>query len=184
LKKAKPSAGKKLYLKKDTLVTEDNTESLQSEEQVSVPIAEPVSETAEPEKVRLFDSKDAWQQAPVDENTILIKRTIRSGQSIQFEGNVVVMGDINPGSEIIASGNVVVMGALRGVVHAGATGNEAATVSAFKLQPTQLRIANHITRAPDGDYQTPEGPETARIKDGVVVIEVYHMGQDRQTKIG
>ncbi len=127
--------------------------------------------------------RDSWPQTFMEENTILVKRTLRSGQCIQFDGNVVVLGDVNPGSEIIASGNIVVMGALRGVVHAGVTGNEEATVSAFKLQPTQLRIANHITRAPDGDYLAPEHPEIARIKDGVVVIEMYHLGQDRQTKI-
>lgn len=136
-----------------------------------------------PVKTRETQQGSSWQQAFADDNTILIKRTVRSGQCIQFDGNVVVMGDVNPGSEIIASGNIVVMGALRGVVHAGATGNEEATVSAFKLQPTQLRIANHITRAPDGDYPIPEHPETARIKDGVVVIEIYQLGQDRQSKI-
>lgn len=128
-------------------------------------------------------SYEQGNQTVADENTILVKRTIRSGQSIQFDGNVVILGDVNPGSEIIASGNIVVMGALRGVVHAGATGNEEASVAAFKLQPTQLRIANHITRAPDGDYITPEHPEIARIKDGVVVIELYQMGQDKQIKI-
>lgn len=153
------------------------------------PLAEAAVETttepAEPQTGEIGKGmpKDQWHQAFVDENTILIKRTVRSGQSIQFDGNVVVLGDVNPGSEIIASGNIVVMGALRGVIHAGATGNEEATVSAFKLQPTQLRIANHITRAPDGDYLTPDHPETARIKDGVVVIEMYQLGQDRQTKI-
>lgn len=138
------------------------------------PVVKPVNKSV---------SYDSGSQAIADENTILIKRTVRSGQSIQFDGNVVVLGDVNPGSEIIASGNIVVMGALRGVVHAGATGNEEATVAAFKLQPTQLRIANHITRAPDGDYITPEHPEIARIKDGVVVIELYQMGQDKQIKI-
>lgn len=119
----------------------------------------------------------------VEDNTILIKRTVRSGQCIQFDGNIVVLGDVNPGSELIASGNIVVMGALRGVVHAGATGNEEATVAAFRLQPTQLRIANHITRAPDGEYLPPDQPEIARIRDGVVVIEAYQINQDKQMKI-
>lgn len=118
-----------------------------------------------------------------DDNTILIKRTVRSGQCIQYDGNIVVLGDVNPGSELIASGNIVVMGTLRGVVHAGATGNEEATVAAFRLQPTQLRIANHITRAPDGEYLPPDQPEIARIRDGVVVIEAYQINQDKQMKI-
>lgn len=118
-----------------------------------------------------------------DENTILLKRTVRSGQCIQYDGNIVVLGDVNPGSELIASGNIVVMGALRGVVHAGATGNEEASVAAFRLQPTQLRIANHITRPPDGEYLPPDQPEIARIRDGVVVIEAYQINQDKQMKI-
>lgn len=144
---------------------------------------DPLESAKSTDKAANTPVRDTWQQTFADENTILIKRTIRSGQSIQFDGNVVVLGDVNPGAEIIASGNIVVMGALRGVIHAGATGNEEATVAAFKLQPTQLRIANHITRAPDGEYMAPNHPEIARIRDGVVVIELYQMSQDRQIKI-
>lgn len=115
-----------------------------------------------------------------DEMTILIQRTIRSGQSIRYPGNVVVMGDVNPGGEVIAGGNIIVMGHLRGVVHAGALGSEDAVVAAFKLQPTQLRIANHITRAPDGEEATPLQPEIAKIQNGVVVIEKYHSNSNRR----
>lgn len=106
-------------------------------------------------------------------NTLLIQRSLRSGQSIQYSGNVVIMGDVNPGAEVIASGNIVVMGFFKGVAHAGATGDENATITAFRLQPTQLRIAGHITRPPDEEMATPKIPEIARIKDGMVVIEKY-----------
>lgn len=109
-----------------------------------------------------------------DENTILIRRTLRSGQKFYYNGNVVIMGDVNPGAEVVASGNVIVMGQLRGLVHAGAEGDEAATVMAFSLLPTQLRIANHITRPPDGEVLANSVPEVARIKNGVVTIESYH----------
>lgn len=116
-------------------------------------------------------SKDADEM--VDENTILVRRTLRSGQKIHFDGNVVVVGDVNPGAEIVASGHVIVLGTLRGVVHAGASGDEQAAVLAFRLQPTQLRIANHITRPPDDESAGPEQPEIARIKDNVVTIEIF-----------
>ncbi|MCL6610525.1 MAG: septum site-determining protein MinC [Peptococcaceae bacterium] len=108
-----------------------------------------------------------------DENTILIRRTLRSGQKFYYNGNVVVMGDVNPGAEVVATGNVIVMGQMRGMVHAGAEGDESATVMAFRLQPTQLRIANHITRPPDGEVADSSAPEIARIKNGVVTIENY-----------
>ncbi len=114
-----------------------------------------------------------------DENTILVQRTLRSGQSLQFDGNVVILGDVNPGAEVVATGNVVVMGSLRGVVHAGAGGDSNAAVYAFRLQPTQLRIANYITRAPDGEENVSTTPEVARIRDGVVVIEAFSAGPER-----
>lgn len=41
------------------------------------------------------------------------------------------------------------MGALRGVVHAGANGDETAIIMALKLMPQQLRIASYIARSPD-----------------------------------
>ncbi len=116
-----------------------------------------------------------------DEQTLLIKRTLRSGQSISYDGNVVILGDVNPGAEIVASGNVIVMGALRGVVHAGATGNQGSIVTALRLKPTQLRIADQITRAPDDDTEEPDVPEIARIKNGIVTIERY-VPSERQAR--
>lgn len=109
-----------------------------------------------------------------DENTIMVQRTLRSGQSVFYDGNVVILGDVNPGAEVIATGDVIVMGSLRGVVHAGAGGDVQAVVVAFKLLPTQLRIANHITRAPDDAEVTPSlSAEIASLKNGVVTIENF-----------
>lgn len=107
------------------------------------------------------------------ERTLLIRRTLRSGQSVTFDGNVVVLGDVNPGAEVICTGDILVLGALRGVAHAGAEGNEDAVVVAFRLEPTQLRIAGHISRSPDGDAPRPEGPELARVKDRMIQVEAY-----------
>jgi len=106
----------------------------------------------------------------------MIHRTLRSGQNLHYDGNVVIMGDVNPGAEVVASGHVLVMGALRGLVHAGATGEEEATVIALSLAPTQLRIASHITRPPDNTEEEGELsklPEIARIKNDAVIIEEY-----------
>jgi len=99
------------------------------------------------------------------ENAALwVQQTVRSGQKIVYEGNVVVLGDVNPGAEILASGSVIVWGRLRGVVHAGAQGDVKAVVCALELSPTQLRIAGEIAISParKGKLQ----PEIARLKDG------------------
>jgi len=104
---------------------------------------------------------------------VLIRRTLRSGQVVQYPGHVVVIGDVNPGAEIIAGGDVVVWGNLRGIVHAGATGDDEAVVCALSLAPLQLRIGNHIARAPEGREDLPERPEMASVQDGEIVAEPW-----------
>jgi septum site-determining protein MinC len=99
---------------------------------------------------------------------VLWQRTLRSGQSIRHPGHVIVIGDVNPGAEIVAGGHVVVWGKLRGTVHAGATGDEAALICALHLAPTQLRIAGHITRSPE-ERRRESTAEVAVVRDGQIV---------------
>lgn len=100
----------------------------------------------------------------------IIPKTVRSGQRIEHDGDILILGDVNPDAYIIASGNVIVMGALRGIVHAGANGDETAIVLALKLIPQQLRIADYLTRSPD-ELEEPEHPEKAFIENNQIVIE-------------
>lgn len=110
----------------------------------------------------------------IEGNTKFITSTIRSGQLVEFDGNIVIIGDVNPGGEISAKGNIIVLGTLRGVAYAGSDGNEEAIVAAFKLNPTQLRIANLITRKPDEDEDEKiTEPEIARVYDKAIIIESY-----------
>jgi septum site-determining protein MinC len=111
------------------------------------------------------------------ETAVLVRRTLRSGVSLQHVGHVVVIGDVNPGAEVIAGGDVVVWGRLRGMVHAGAEGNEQAVVCALDLSPTQLRIASQIALAPKrrGKPQ----PEMARIQNGQVVAEPWEPKREK-----
>lgn len=118
----------------------------------------------------------------IEPPTKMVEGTLRSGQSVSFEGNVVILGDVNPGAEVTAAGNVIVMGVLRGTVQAGAAGDERAVIVAFRLRPTQLRIADHISRSPDGEVFNPNQPEIARVRDGTVVIETFLPGGERQGK--
>lgn len=101
--------------------------------------------------------------------SIVIKRTLRSGQYIRFPGHVIVLGDINPGAEIVADGDIYVFGTLRGIAHAGAGGDRGASVVALRLAPTQLRIADVISRAPD-EPALPDQPEYAYINENRIMI--------------
>ena len=96
---------------------------------------------------------------------------MRSGAKVTHEGSVVVLGDVNPGAEVVAGGSVIVWGRLRGVVHAGAGGDEKAVVCALELAPTQLRIAGEIAVSPK--KQGKNQPEVARLKEGQLVAEPW-----------
>ena len=104
--------------------------------------------------------------------TKFLRKTIRSGQSINYPGNIVIVGDVNPGAEIFAAGNIIVLGTLRGLAHAGTNGNEKAIIAAFKLEPQILQIGNLVTRSPE-DEAKPLYPEVAKIKNGNIIVEPY-----------
>lgn len=106
---------------------------------------------------------------------LVVRRTLRSGQSVRYGGHVVVIGDVNPGAEIVAGGDVVVWGRLRGLVHAGASGDTGAWVCALQLAPTQLRIADLITRSPEAPQrgQARVVPEVAKIQDEQIIVEPW-----------
>ncbi len=105
--------------------------------------------------------------------TLTLYRTLRSGAVVRFDGDLFVFGDANPGSQIIATGNVTVLGGLKGMVHAGAAGEETACIFALNLRPTQLRIGRKIAVAPDRSANTSPLPEMASIIDEQIVIEPY-----------
>lgn len=81
--------------------------------------------------------------------TLYIQRTLRSGQTLTADGNIVIIGDVNPGSEIKAVGDVTVWGILGGIAHAGIEGNQFAKIRALKMNAIQLRIADVFARRPD-----------------------------------
>jgi len=115
-------------------------------------------------------------ETKTDNKTLYITKTIRSGNSINFDGNVVLIGDSHPGSEIIASGDITVWGILGGIAHAGSRGDNSSVIRALKISAIQLRIANLFARKPDRiDFERPEKtssftPEEARIHSNEIKI--------------
>jgi septum site-determining protein MinC len=93
---------------------------------------------------------------------LYIQMTIRSGVEIRHPGTVIILGDVNPGGIVVADGDILVWGRLRGVAHAGAGGNHECLIMSVQMEPTQLRIADAVARAPE---KTPKQhhPEVAYI---------------------
>lgn len=114
--------------------------------------------------------------ASTEGDSIVIQRTLRSGQVIYHPGHVVIIGDVNPGAEIRAGGNVIVWGRLRGIVHAGVGDNglgEKAIVCALELSPTQLRIGEYLTRSPAEETEREIAPEVASVQNNQIVAELW-----------
>ena len=107
------------------------------------------------------------------ESALFVKRTIRSGQMLQYLGHLTIIGDVNPGAEVVAGGDIIVWGKLRGTVHAGAQGDDSAIVCALSLAPTQLRIGNHIARPPETDKQDRAVPEIAQVDEEGIIVEPW-----------
>lgn len=81
-----------------------------------------------------------------------VTQIVRSGQVVEVTGDLLLIGDVNPGGLVRASGSIYILGHLHGIAHAGYHGNEQAVIAASFMNPTQLRIANYLSRAPD--YET------------------------------
>lgn len=78
-------------------------------------------------------------------------RLVRSGQVLKVTGDLLLIGDVNPGGMVVSTGNIFILGSLYGIAHAGVNGDRKAVIAASYMKPTQLRIADYISRAPDYD---------------------------------
>lgn len=108
--------------------------------------------------------------------TLYIKQTLRSGQCLNYDGNILIIGDCKPGSEITAKYDITVFGKLSGIAHAGCKGNKRAKVRALELNPIQLRIADCYSRRPDcpniipNEKKTNNQAEEAKIVNNQIKI--------------
>jgi septum site-determining protein MinC len=96
---------------------------------------------------------------------------VRSGQTVEHDGNLFLMGDLNPGGTLLCTGDIYVLGALRGMAHAGIQGRMDTVIAASQLRPTQLRIADVISRPPDEWIVGDALMEFAFLNDGKMQID-------------
>ena len=165
--------GTTLILKIDlNLINKKELEIIKNALLTEIEIKAIVLEDIEKEVVKVQEKETRVFSGVYEGKTKFIRKTIRGGQSISYQGNIVIIGDINSGAEIYADGNVIVLGVIKGKVSAGTNGNTKAVIAAFLLQPEILKIANVIAMSPD-DVEKPTYPELARIKDGAIIVEPY-----------
>ena len=117
------------------------------------------------------EENDATEPRQGDEGRALMHQgTLRAGDHLHSDRDILLHGDVNPGARISAVGDVLVWGRLRGVAHAGCEGATDARVVALQLRPLQLRIADAVARGPD-DLPQQGLAEQALLRDGIITIE-------------
>ncbi len=125
-------------------------------------------------KIAPLTPPPAQAPTPLLAEPLYLHMTVRSGMDIRHQGTIVIMGDVNPGGEIFAAGDIIIWGRLRGMAHAGYPNNPQCLIMALQMEPTQLRIADRVARAPENPppqfepeiaYVTPQGIRIARSAD-------------------
>jgi len=101
---------------------------------------------------------------------MIVRSTCRSGTLVESPADCVVLGDVNPGAEVVAVKDIIIFGSLRGVAHAGATGDRLARIWALNMEPSQLRIADLVALPPRGGKPIPKRFEVAEIRDNMIQV--------------
>tara|TARA_Y100000766_G_scaffold249641_1_gene232205 strand:+ start:641 stop:1297 length:657 start_codon:yes stop_codon:yes gene_type:complete len=104
----------------------------------------------------------------------LHKGTVRSGDRISSNGDLIIIGDVNPGAIVSARNNIYVWGKLLGIAIAGKGGNKNASIASLHLNPLQLRISRFAAIGPKDKPQN-YYPEIAFLEKQSIIIKPYMM---------
>ncbi|CAM4129430.1 septum site-determining protein MinC [Paenibacillus alkaliterrae] len=104
-------------------------------------------------------------------NLRVLTSIIRSGQTCEHDGDILLIGDLNPGGTLLCTGDIYVLGALRGVAHAGIGGRTDVIIATSLMRPTQLRIADVISRPPEEWMTGDASMEFAFLSEGRMQID-------------
>ena len=111
------------------------------------------------------------------QDDLLFKGTVRSGDRISSNGDLYIIGDVNPGAIISANNNVYVWGKLFGVAFAGKNGNKNASIASLYLNPLQLRICEIVAIGPK-EKPKDQYPEVAILEDNKIIIKPYFLNNN------
>ncbi|WP_259391356.1 septum site-determining protein MinC [Paenibacillus sp. 1011MAR3C5] len=101
----------------------------------------------------------------------VITSIVRSGQTLEHDGNLLLIGDVNPGGTLLCTGDIYVLGALRGMAHAGVAGRTDVVIATSLMRPTQLRIADVVSRPPEEWLTGDAAMEFAYLEEGQMQID-------------
>ena len=123
----------------------------------------------EPQKTKSEKTEKPEVQKKISELKV-VYNSMRSGQRIESDGDVLVWGHLNPGAEVVAGGSVIIAGKLLGVVHAGGFGREDVFVWAGCFETPQVRISNKLCYADSNSTNCWRKSVLITLEDGTPVI--------------
>jgi len=89
-----------------------------------------------------------------DQAAYIYRGTVRSGQELEHDGNIVIVGDINSGAKVMATGDILVLGKISGCVHAGCKGDKERVIVGASWGNAQVRIADCIGKSQTTDTKS------------------------------
>ncbi len=134
-------------------------------------VVEDTLKEREEQQQQVEEEEVSPQEEEVLNNGQFYRGTLRSGQILESDGDVIVLGDVNPGAKVVAARNVVILGCLKGTAYAGMNGVDNAFVVAMSMSPMQIRIGDCIARSADTSQKLDNEPKIAFLEDGNIYIE-------------
>lgn len=121
------------------------------------------------------------QHSPLDDLghdeglTKFVRTTVKSGEVLEYEHNLIIIGDVERGAVLRAGGNIFVMGALLGTACAGCNGKADSVIVAMRLIAENIEIAGISQQVKAGVLKKllPGVPEIAYIMGSEIKIEQY-----------
>ena len=135
---------------------------------VNEPAAD-IIETKKPKEEELKPEEHTKNEEHISALKV-VYNSMRSGQKVETEGDVLVLGHLNPGAEVIAGGSIIVAGRLLGVVHAGGYGRGDVFVWAGSFETPQVRIGNKLCYADSKSTSCWRKCVVITLEDGTPVI--------------
>lgn len=130
---------------------------------------------ADEDKNKLFiKAKNQLVNNEEDSTGQYYKGTLRAGQVLESDNNIIILGDVNPGANVMSNGNIIVLGTLYGHAHAGVSGNQKTFIVSLDMQSNKIQIAEceeKVNMKTNRWGKTKNVPKIAYAKDGEIYID-------------
>jgi len=111
------------------------------------------------------ESKDRVEEILDKNRTNIESGIVRSGQKLNYEGDLIFLGTLHRDAQICATGSIYILGEVNGIVQAGFPDNTQAVVFGNLSNVDQLRIADVIEIVTDDNKDDFQDGKYAYIDD-------------------